>query len=185
MNLQDCASLTISAFVILSSLIMSGCASTSSDGPVAIAKQGSFFVGGRMLTAPGTYDPTQGTASTDPGQKFWVDQMYVQYQIPRECAQVSARAGARRQRHGARVGDHARWPRGLPDPAVAPRLSGLYRRFSAPRARGLPELQRAVRHAGGQAVVANRTGRPACNMRGRAGGWGPNIPKSSRCSSSR
>ena len=30
----------------------------------------------------GSYDPTQGAANTDPGQTYWIDQMYVQYQIP-------------------------------------------------------------------------------------------------------
>lgn len=68
----------IITITLLSSLIMNGCATTSNDGPVTVAQQGSFFVGGRELTAPGNYDPTQGTASTDPGQKFWIDQMYVQ-----------------------------------------------------------------------------------------------------------
>jgi hypothetical protein len=85
---------TITAFAVLLSLLVSGCAnmpnlpsitsltSPSSDNSISIVKQGSFFVGGRMLTAPGTYDPTQGTANTDPGQNFWMDQMYVHYQIP-------------------------------------------------------------------------------------------------------
>ncbi len=82
MNLQNRARLVITTFTLASSLLMSGCAGTSNNGSIAIAKQGSFFVGGRMLSAPGTYDPTQGTGSTDPGQNFWVDQMYVQYQIP-------------------------------------------------------------------------------------------------------
>lgn len=66
----------------LTSLIMAGCATLSNENPIAVAKQGSFFVAGTLLTAPGTYDPTQGTTSTDPGQNFWKDQMYVQYQIP-------------------------------------------------------------------------------------------------------
>jgi pimeloyl-ACP methyl ester carboxylesterase len=62
---------------------MTGCATPpSGENPVSVVRQGSFFVGGRLLTAPGTYDPTQGTTSTDPGQNFWMDQMYVQYQIP-------------------------------------------------------------------------------------------------------
>jgi len=82
MNLLIHARRTITAVTLLSSFIMSGCASTSNDGPVTVVQQGSFFVGGRMLAAPGTYDPTQGTAGTDPGQNFWIDQMYVQYQIP-------------------------------------------------------------------------------------------------------
>jgi pimeloyl-ACP methyl ester carboxylesterase len=82
MNLKKYARLIVITSTLTSSLLMSGCASTSNEGSISIAKQGSFFVGGRMLAAPGTYDPTQGTASTDPGQNFWIDQMYVQYQIP-------------------------------------------------------------------------------------------------------
>ena len=66
-------------------MMLGGCASTpgsSARGPITIAQQGSFFVGGKKVVAAGNYDPTQGTASTDPGQTFWMDQMYVQYQIP-------------------------------------------------------------------------------------------------------
>jgi pimeloyl-ACP methyl ester carboxylesterase len=103
MNLKKHRRDAITAFAILSSLIMSSCSSITStissglntitntagitsppqnDKVITIASQGSFFVGGRKVTAPGAYDPTQGTANTDPGQSFWVDQMYVQYQIP-------------------------------------------------------------------------------------------------------
>jgi pimeloyl-ACP methyl ester carboxylesterase len=92
MNLQNYSRRTIASIAIAASLIMSGCANISiplglpmpqqNDKTITINEQGSFFVGGRELKAPGTYDPTQGTASTDPGQNFWMDQMYVQYQIP-------------------------------------------------------------------------------------------------------
>lgn len=64
--------------------LSSGCVTAppgSSDGPITIERQGSFFVGGRKVTAAGTYDattPIPGNA----GQTFWIDQMYVQYQIP-------------------------------------------------------------------------------------------------------
>ena len=86
--------LALATFAIVSSSILNGCANmpnplyinltspAQNDRTITIAEQGSFFVSGRLLTAPGTYDPTQGTASTDPGQNFWMDQMYVQYQIP-------------------------------------------------------------------------------------------------------
>jgi pimeloyl-ACP methyl ester carboxylesterase len=80
------------ALGIVSGVLLGGCASTPTDssssaasGPITIAQQGSFFVGGKAVQAPGTYDPTQGTASTDPGQTFWMDQMYVQYQIPQNA----------------------------------------------------------------------------------------------------
>jgi pimeloyl-ACP methyl ester carboxylesterase len=45
-----------------------------------IARQGSFFVGGRPVQAAGTYQAD--TALNPTGQRFWVDQMYVQYQLP-------------------------------------------------------------------------------------------------------
>ena len=66
-------------------MMLGGCASTpgsSGRGLITIAQQGSFFVGGKKVVALGNYDPTQDTACTDPGQTFWMDQMYVQYQIP-------------------------------------------------------------------------------------------------------
>jgi pimeloyl-ACP methyl ester carboxylesterase len=82
MNPQNKVRCAITTIILLSSLTMTGCASTPNDGPITIAQQGSFFVGGRMLTAPGTYDPTLSPAGSDGGQNFWMDQMYVQYQIP-------------------------------------------------------------------------------------------------------
>lgn len=51
-------------------------------GPIVVARQGSFFVGGRRIQAPGTCDWTRSAVATDEGQTFWVDQMYVQYQVP-------------------------------------------------------------------------------------------------------
>jgi len=66
----------------LLSIVGGGCASTHSGNAIEIAEQGSFFVGGRTVQAPGVYDPTKSAAGTDEGQIFWVDQMYVQYQVP-------------------------------------------------------------------------------------------------------
>jgi pimeloyl-ACP methyl ester carboxylesterase len=66
-------------------LLASGCAtppSTSGVASVVIERQGSFYVGGRQVTAAGTYDATTTQVPLNPGQTFWVDQMYVQYQIP-------------------------------------------------------------------------------------------------------
>ncbi len=76
----------ISLVAIMPGMMLGGCASTpsnnASSGPITIAQQGSFFVGGKKVQGTGSYDPTQGTANTDPGQTYWIDQMYVQYQIP-------------------------------------------------------------------------------------------------------
>ncbi|HTD91436.1 MAG TPA: alpha/beta fold hydrolase [Burkholderiales bacterium] len=82
MNFQNNVRCTFTTFAVLSSLIMSGCASTSNEGSISIVRQGSFFVGGKKVQALGTYDPTKSPAGTDEGQTFWIDQMYVQYQIP-------------------------------------------------------------------------------------------------------
>src|SRR5688572_14194978 len=74
------------AMVCSVTLSITGCAntpmSTSSSGPITIERQGSFFVGGRQVQAAGTFDPTAATNPGTAGQSYWVDQMYVQYQIP-------------------------------------------------------------------------------------------------------
>ncbi|MDB5922336.1 MAG: Alpha/beta hydrolase family protein [Betaproteobacteria bacterium] len=70
------------AGALVSVLVAGGCANTSSGSAIAVAEQGSFFVGGRTVQAPGVYDPTKSPAGVDEGQTFWVDQMYVQYQVP-------------------------------------------------------------------------------------------------------
>src|SRR5260370_22890045 len=52
--------------------------------PITIVEQGSFFVGGTEVTAPGQFDPTVRSTS-DAGQSFPIDQRYVQYQIPQHA----------------------------------------------------------------------------------------------------
>jgi pimeloyl-ACP methyl ester carboxylesterase len=54
------------------------------DAPITIVEQGSFFVGGTEVAAPGKFDPTLRNTS-DAGQTFPIDQMYVQYQIPQHA----------------------------------------------------------------------------------------------------
>ena len=59
----------------------------SRSAPLAIQEQGSFAVGGTVVTAPGTFDPiAQGAynpAGTDPqGQTLHGDHAYVFYQVP-------------------------------------------------------------------------------------------------------
>src|SRR5260370_19159827 len=52
------------------------------DGePITIVEQGSFFVGGTEVTAPGEFDPTVRNTS-DAGQSFPIDHLYAHYQIP-------------------------------------------------------------------------------------------------------
>lgn len=58
-------------------------AEDGSDGALVLKSQGSFLVGGTVVTNPGTFDPI---ALTPDGQTIHGDHAYVQYQIP-----VSAR----------------------------------------------------------------------------------------------
>jgi hypothetical protein len=48
--------------------------------PIILRDQGSFMVGGTVITAPGTHDPFNPTVPD--GQTFHGDHAYVQYQIP-------------------------------------------------------------------------------------------------------
>ena len=61
-----------------------GCASTSShpatsSGPLIIEAQGSFAVGGTVVTSPGTYDAIRRGPA---GQTLHGDHAYVSYQVP-------------------------------------------------------------------------------------------------------
>ncbi|MGE6213892.1 alpha/beta hydrolase [Comamonas aquatica] len=57
--------------------LIAGCATHS--GSLVIQSQGSFAVGGSVLTTPGTYDNNQPTAA---GQSFHGDHLYAFYQVP-------------------------------------------------------------------------------------------------------
>lgn len=54
-------------------------AETNGSGPIVIAKQGSFFVGGTEMTTPGIFDPNHPNG---PGAIYPIDHMYVQFQTP-------------------------------------------------------------------------------------------------------
>ena len=73
----------------ISALLLNTCSpaavaeNAESKQPLVIAQQGSFSVGGRtVVEGAGVFDPTKSPAGTNEGQTLWVDQMYVQYQIP-------------------------------------------------------------------------------------------------------
>lgn len=51
----------------------------SSQKPIVLMEQGSFAVGGTMITQPGTFNPNEPTAE---GQTYRGDHAYVFYQIP-------------------------------------------------------------------------------------------------------
>src|SRR6516165_307504 len=60
-------------------------AARSPLAPLVIERQGSFLVGGRILTNPGTFDPRMPTPA---GQTIHADHAYVQYQIPANARQL-------------------------------------------------------------------------------------------------
>jgi pimeloyl-ACP methyl ester carboxylesterase len=67
---------------LLACITAGGCATNQPTGPITIERQGSFFVGGRQVAAAGTFDATAAPNPGTAGQSYWVDQMYVQYQVP-------------------------------------------------------------------------------------------------------
>ncbi len=71
------------ALLIAAIMLTAGCATSplGSSGPIAIERQGSFYVGGRQVTAAGSFDTASALPPTA-GQTYWIDQMYVQYQVP-------------------------------------------------------------------------------------------------------
>ena len=54
-------------------------ANADKPGSLVIEEQGSFAVGGTVLTTPGTFDPAKASPA---GQTFHGDHAYVSYQIP-------------------------------------------------------------------------------------------------------
>ena len=70
-------------WLIAAAIAASACATPGGNGkpePLVIQEQGSFAVGGTVLTHPGTYDPMKPQAPD--GQTFHGDHAYVFYQVP-------------------------------------------------------------------------------------------------------
>src|SRR3954471_3542960 len=149
----------MAAIIVLATIIMTGCATPQSEKTISIAEQGSFFVAGRKVQAPGTYDPTKSPAGTDEGQTFWIDQMYVQYQIP-----VNARKYPLILVHGG-SGTGRVWET-TPDGREGYQTLMLRRGFSVyvvdfPRRgrAGYPSFNGPFGTLAGTPIVANRTSR--------------------------
>jgi len=54
-----------------------------SEGALVIEKQGSLFVGGTIVQAPGTFNPNQSfNPFINAGQTFQIEQLYASFQIP-------------------------------------------------------------------------------------------------------
>ncbi|QWU16726.1 alpha/beta hydrolase [Paenibacillus sophorae] len=71
------AALLLSASVIVSGSVMA--AKNGKPGPLIIQEQGSFAVGGTVISNPGTFDPIKRTPE---GQTLHGDHASVSYQIP-------------------------------------------------------------------------------------------------------
>jgi pimeloyl-ACP methyl ester carboxylesterase len=77
-------------FAIIVSLLFTACASTkesTSNGQLVIQEQGSFAIGGTVITNPGTFDPIKDgafnpTNQSSAGQTLHGDHAYVFYQVP-------------------------------------------------------------------------------------------------------
>ena len=70
--------------IIMVGIILSSCSTTPENAAIpnnalVIQKQGSFAVGGTVITNPGTFDPYNQTSE---GQTFHGDHAYVFYQVP-------------------------------------------------------------------------------------------------------
>ena len=75
--------LSTALLLISAAILASACAMAGGNGkpaPLIIQEQGSFAVGGTVITHPGTYDPMKQQAPD--GQTFHGDHAYVFYQIP-------------------------------------------------------------------------------------------------------
>ena len=86
----------VAAFLLVAGIVASSAApqqNASKLAPLAIQEQGSFAVGGTVVTTPGTFDPiAQGAynpAGADPrGQTLHGDHAYVFYQVPVNARRV-------------------------------------------------------------------------------------------------
>jgi Alpha/beta hydrolase family len=82
MPLIDCKNVLLPTF-LAASLLASAPAvaqSPSKSEPLVIQEQGSFMVGGTVVTAPGTFDPLKPLEPA--GQTFRGDHVYAFYQVP-------------------------------------------------------------------------------------------------------
>lgn len=177
MSLRRYARFAFAACVVLTGILMTGCASTPNDKSIVVAEQGSFFVGGRKVEAPGAYDPTRSPAGTDEGQTFWVDQMYVQYQIP-----ANARKYPLILVHGG-SGTGRVWET-TPDGREGFQTLMLRRGFPVyivdfPRRgrAGYPSFNGAFGTLAGEPVVANRTGQAGVQYAWSRWRLGPRYPE--------
>lgn len=85
-----CPSLFFVFLFIVGAILLTGCASTkenTNNGKLVIHEQGSFAVGGTVITSPGTFDPIKHGAfnpanQSSEGQTLHGDHAFVFYQVP-------------------------------------------------------------------------------------------------------
>jgi hypothetical protein len=143
------------------------------SGPVTIAKQGSFFVGGTTITTPGTFDPA---TPNGPGAIYYIDHMYMQYQTP-----LNARQYPIVMTHGSN--QTAKTWESTPDGRDGFQTIFLRRGFSVylndqpRRARaGFPSFNGPLGNLAGTQIVPDATTRPAAQGSFAAWRLGPNYP---------
>jgi len=69
----------LSLFIVITIAFTVAAQNTKKQKPIQIQEQGSFAIGGTVITNPGTFDPYNPTPA---GQTFHGDHAYVFYQIP-------------------------------------------------------------------------------------------------------
>jgi pimeloyl-ACP methyl ester carboxylesterase len=177
MGLQRFGRSAIAAFAVLPGLIVAGFADSPYDKSIALAEQGSFFVGGRIVQGNGVYDPAKDTGNTNEGNTFWADQMYVQYQIP-----VNPRKFPLVLVHGG--GGTGRVWETTPDGREGYQTLFLRRGFAVyivdfPRRgrAGFPSFNGPFGEVDGTAVVANKTNRAGVQYAWSRWRLGPKYPE--------
>ncbi len=75
------------ALLVFATACLASCTASKNTGPIIIQQQGSFAVGGTVVTNPGTFDPIKHgsynpTNQPSEGQTLHGDHAYVSYQIP-------------------------------------------------------------------------------------------------------
>jgi pimeloyl-ACP methyl ester carboxylesterase len=167
----------IAAFSVVPGLIVTGFADSPHDRSITLAEQGSFFVGGRIVQGNGVYDPAKDTGSTNEGNTFWTDQMYVQYQIP-----VNPRKYPLVLVHGG--GGTGRVWEATPDGREGYQTLFLRRGFAVyivdfPRRgrAGFPSFNGRFGEVDGTVVVANKTNRAGVQYAWSRWRLGPKYPE--------
>ena len=125
--------------LVATALLLSAC--TTAHQPLTIEQQGSFAVGGTVITAPGTFDPIKQGAYNpagpdSAGQTLHGDHAYVFYQVPANARRLPLVLLARTWAIGKDMGDHARRTRGIPDDLSSTSLSCVRHRSASARTRG-------------------------------------------------